>query len=85
MSAPNIYADFFEEAKRLVESAVKVASSKEDALQIRGILGEVLRAKGDLDDAVFVLRGALAEEGWGADDTVDIFCFVAKAKADVTF
>ncbi|CAN0159173.1 unnamed protein product [Ascophyllum nodosum] len=57
------------EGTRLVESAVKVASSKEDALQIRGILGEVLRAKGDLDDAVFVLRGALAEEGWGADDT----------------
>ena len=62
---PPVLPEFFEEAKRLVASAVAVAYSEEDALQIRGILGEVLRAKGDLDDAVSVLRGALVEEGWG--------------------
>ena len=62
--------DLFEEAKRLVASAVKVANSEEDALQLRGILGEVLRAKGDLYDAVYVLREALAEQGWGQDTTV---------------
>lgn len=68
----NVYLspDLFEEAKRLVISSVEVANSKEDALQLRGILGEVLRAKGDLYDAVSVLREALAEEGWGQDGTV---------------
>lgn len=62
--------DFFEEAKRLVASAIEVTNSEEDALQLRGILGEVLRAKGDLYDAVHVLREVLAEQGWGQNRMV---------------
>lgn len=51
----------FLEAETLVRAAIASAGNRADILQMTGNLGEILRAKGDLEDAVSVLRGVLAE------------------------
>lgn len=43
----------------MVRSAISSAATVQDALQMQGNLGEVLRAKGDLEEAVVVLRGVI--------------------------
>lgn len=45
--------------KSAISSAV---SSQTNTLSMRGNLGEVLRAKGDLEEAVVVLRAVIQEE-----------------------
>lgn len=53
----------FEEAELLVKSAISSAISREaDIFSMRRNLGEILRAKGDLEEAVMVLRGVIQEQ-----------------------
>eukprot|EP00903_Cladosiphon_okamuranus_P014127 g13129.t1 len=53
----------FEEAVRLVKSAVSFASiSHTNTFSMRSNLGEILRANGDLEGAVAVLRGVAEEQ-----------------------
>lgn len=51
----------FMEAETLVRAAIASAGNRTDILRMTGNLGEILRAKGDLEDAVSVLRGVLTE------------------------
>lgn len=44
-----------------MRGAIGSARNRVDSLQMTGNLGEILRAKGDLEQAVSVLRSVLAE------------------------
>lgn len=50
------------EADQLVRSAISVASSKKSELSMRSNLGEILRAKGDLEEAEAALRMVMEEQ-----------------------
>lgn len=54
-----VFLALFEEAARLIGSAIPFAASKISELSMRGNLGEVLRAKGDVEQAEVVLRAAV--------------------------
>lgn len=52
-----------------MRSAIPSAISKKSELSMRGNLGEIVRAKGDLEEAEKVLRGVVQEqEEAGVDD-----------------
>lgn len=50
------------EADQLVRSAYSLANSKESELSMRSNLGEILRAKGDLEEAEAALRMVMEEQ-----------------------
>lgn len=65
----------FEEAERLVKAATKSAGNPIDAIYMTGNLGEILRAKGDLESALSVLRAVVEDEQVLVDTEVSVGIF----------
>lgn len=67
--SPSFTPALFETAERLVRSAIHFSVSKTSEWSMRGNLGEVLRAEGDLEEAETVLRDVIQEQKEaGVDD-----------------
>ncbi|CAM9807555.1 unnamed protein product [Choristocarpus tenellus] len=72
--------ELFRKAENLVRAAVSSASNARDVALMMGNLGEVLRASGDLEGSVTVLRQIVTQEG--IDDEVKYY-FRSLPKAEV--